>query len=308
MRNNIPEFLLRTPYRPQDSHERGTVRSSYVEKGMSNLRDMLGTVYVNVGGESTNGFFQNLDPRVKVLFLLFFVVIVSLMKDIFPEVLITAFTLLLVILSRINLWRFYRKIISLTFLFGFLVTFPSAFNVVTPGEIMLPVLDLKYPYTFWIYHIPQHIGMTRQGIDGVIMLCLRVMNSLALSLLVLYTTPFDRIIKALQVFRVPDTFLLVMTLSYKYIFIFAKTVESMYIARKSRLLGITGKGEVKMWIAGRISLMFRKTLVQYEGLFKAMTSRGFTEEMKLSDFGRFSMIDQLACGFFLSVGIFLLCL
>ena len=121
MRNNIPEFLLRTPFRPQNFHERGTMRSSYVEKGMRNLREVLGTVYINVGQESTRGFFQNLDPRVKVLFLLFFVVIVSLKKDIFPEVLITAFTLFMVTLSRLNLWRFYKKIISLTFLFGFLM-------------------------------------------------------------------------------------------------------------------------------------------------------------------------------------------
>src|SRR5271157_2570801 len=220
MRNRIPDFLLCTPAPAHDAGKRGTLRPSYIEKGMGHLSDMIATGYLSVGQESGKGFFQKLDPRVKVIFLIFFVAIVSLKKDILPEAAITLFTFLLVVSSRINLAQFYKRIAGLTFLFGFLVVFPSAFNVVTPGEMILPVIHLSHPYEFLVYHIPAEIGLTRQGIDGVMILCLRMMNSLAISFLVIYTTPFHRVIKALQVFRVPQAFLLVITLSYKYIFIF----------------------------------------------------------------------------------------
>jgi len=306
MKNKIPGFLLCTPVQAHDAQERVTLRSSYIEKGIGHLSEMITTGYLNVGQESGKGFFQKLDPRVKVIFLIFFVVIVSLKRHIFPEVAIALFVFLLVALSRINLAQFYKKIVGLTFVFGFLVVFPSAFNIVTPGQLVLPVITLSQPYEFIIYHIPEEIGITRQGIDGVMMLCLRMMNSLAISLLVIYTTPFHRIIRALQVFRVPPALLLVITLSYKYIFIFAKTIEDMYFARKSRLVGMVKDSEARIWVAGRIAHMFRKAMSRYEEVFRAMVARGFAEEVRLSNIGKLTAVDLLSGGFFLLVGIFLL--
>jgi cobalt/nickel transport system permease protein len=164
-------------------------------------------------------------------------------------------------------------------------------------------MTLSHPYKFWIYHIPQQIGLTKQGINAVMMLCLRMMNSLTFSLLVIYTTPFHRIMKALKVFRVPNTFLFVITLSYKYIFIFAKTVENMYLARKSRLVGMIRNDEARIWAAGRIAHMFRKTLSRYEEVYTAMMARGFTEEVKLSAFGDLTVVNRISCGVFFLIGL-----
>ena len=214
--------------------------------------------------------------------------------------------LLMVALSHVNIRRFYLKILGLTFFFGFLISFPAAFNVVTPGAVVLPVFELPDSYDFWIYHIPREIGLTMQGINGVVMLCLRIINSLTISFLVLYTTPFYKIIRALQIFRVPDAFLFVITLSYKYIFIFAKTMEDMYLARKSRLAGMMRNNEARLWVAGRMADMFRTTMSRYEEVFRAMMSRGFTEQVKISDLGKMGIVDALCCFLFLMVMTFIL--
>ena len=303
MKNKIPAFLLSKPSQTQSLHERGKLRISSIEKGMKYLSEMITMGFIHVGQETVKGLFQNLDARLKVLFLVFFVVIVSLKRDIVPEVMIALIMALMVSLSHIDFVRFYRKIVGLTFFFGFLVVFPAAFNVITPGEMIIPVMTLSKAHDFWIYHIPREIGFTRQGIEVVFMLCLRVMNSLTISLLVIHTTPFHKIIKALQVFRVPNTFLLIITLSYKYIFVFAKTVENMYLARKSRLVGMVKNDEARMWIAGRIVFLFRKTMARYEEVFSAMVARGFCEEVKLSEFGALSRMDRFFGSFFLLVGI-----
>jgi cobalt ECF transporter T component CbiQ len=303
MRNKIPAFLLSKPSEGQIHNESAKLRIPSIEKGMKYVSEMIAKGFIHVGQETVKGLFQNLDARLKVMFLVFFVVIVSLKRDIFPEVMITLFMALMVALSRIDFVRFYSKIMGLTFFFGFLVVFPAAFNVITPGEVILPVATLPRAYDFWIYHIPREIGLTRQGIEGVVMLCLRVMNSLTISLLVIHTTPFHKIIKALKVFRVPDTFLLIITLSYKYIFVFAKTVENMYLARKSRLVGMVKNDEARMWIAGRIVFMFRKTMARYEEVYSAMVARGFCEEVKFSEFGALSRVDRYSGSFFLIAGI-----
>jgi cobalt/nickel transport system permease protein len=109
----------------------------------------------------------------------------------------------------------------------------------------------------------------------------------------------------MQVFRIPDSFLLIITLSYKYIFIFAKMVEDMYLARKSRLVGMVRSDEARIWVAGRMAYMFRKTMARYEEVFRAMVSRGFTEEVKISDLSRLRMVDGLSGCFFLLVGTFI---
>lgn len=298
--------MLDTPSQAPEASKIENFKLSYIEKGIRRLSKMIMTGYIEVEQLSKTGLLQRIDPRIKTLFLVFFIVIVSLKKELFPEASITLFIALLAAFSRINLWRFYQKIFVLTFFFGFLVVLPSAFNVITPGDIILPVVQLTRAYDFWIYHIPQQIGFTRQGIEGVMMLCFRVMNSVSLSLLVIYTTPFPKIIKSLQVFRVPDTFLLVISLSYKYIFVFAKTVESMYLAGKSRMVGMERTDEARTWIIGRMGYIFRKIKLRYEEIFKAMVARGFSGEVKLSDFGNLTLFDMAAGCSFLIVGIIIL--
>ena len=147
-----------------------------------------------------------------------------------------------------------------------------------------------------------------QGQSGqVAVLTLRVFNSVTLSLLVLYTTPFTEIIRALKMFRAPDAFLVIINMTYKYIFIFAKTVEDMHLAKKSRALGEVSGGEARRWIAGRIALIFRKTQTRCEEIYKAMISRGFSGEVVLRGFGKAGARDYAAAAVFGVIGaVFLL--
>jgi len=182
----------------------------------------------------------------------------------------------------------------LGFLFGFLVALPSAFNVITKGEIILPVVRLSRPYHFWIYHIPPEIGITKEGIYGVSLLTLRVINSLSLSFLVLYTTPLSEMVRALKFLRVPDSFLIIILLCYKYILIFLKSVENMYLAKKSRMIREDSPEKAREWIAGRLAYIFRKTHRRGEDVFQAMVSRGFSDSIKIYGFKKFGLWDGLA--------------
>jgi cobalt/nickel transport system permease protein len=259
MENKVPAFLLERPSSASPVRDKGKLRMPFIERGVHHLALVIRTGYVQWENASTDNFFQRVDARIKVLFLLFFILIVSLKKDLGPEVLLGAFIFLLTLAARLNVFNLYRRVLFFGFFFGFLVAFPSAFNVITPGEVIFPVLHLSRPHVFRIYRIPAEIGVTREGAYGVAMLTLRVMNSLALSFFVLYTTPFSEIIRALKVLRVPDTFLMIVTLSYKYMFVFAKTVEDMHLAKKSRMARPVSNAEARRWITGRIVFLFRKT-------------------------------------------------
>ncbi len=278
----------------------------FIENGIHHLADIIKTGYLQWETAAKNGFLQKIDARVKVVFLLSYVVIVSLKKDIAGQAAMAAFVFGLCVASRLEIGALYKRVLFWGFIFGFLIALPSALNVITPGEVILPIVRFSRSYRVWIYHIPEEIGITRQGIAGVVMLTLRVMNSLALALLVSYTTRFTEIVRALKLLRVPDTFLIILTLTYKYIFIFAKTVEDMHLAKKSRLAGHVSNTDARTWIAGRFAFLFKRTQLRCEEIFKAMVGRGFSGNMQLHGFGKLQSQDWAAATALAIIAAFLL--
>jgi cobalt ECF transporter T component CbiQ len=306
MANKIPSFLLDRPSSGSIKQGTGKVKMPFLERGIDHLASVIKEGYAQWEFSSQNGFFQKIDARVKILFLLFFIFIVSLKRDVLPEIYIWIFVFMLTLFSRLSILRVYKRVLFLGFLFGFLIALPSAFNVITKGEIILPLARLSRPYGFWIYHIPVDIGITREGIHGVAMLTIRVINSMSLSFLVLHTTPFHEIIRSLKVLKVPDSLLIIITLCYKYIFVFSKTVEDMHLAKKSRIVRELSNTEAREWITGRIAFIFRKTRLRCEEVFKAMTGRGFSDSIKFYGFRKMRRGDWCAAIFLFFAGILFL--
>ena len=303
MIDGIPAFLLQPPLPPQESSHRRARGQAIIDRGIRKFSSLVISLIREDETISRKGFLQMLDPRVKILFLAFFVTIVSIKQTIPHQLFIALFTMILALLSRVPLDRFYLKIWGCTFVFGFLIAFPAATNVITPGELIWPIITLAEPYDFWIYHIPQEIGFTTGGLRALAMLCLRIMNSLAISFLVLYTTPFSQLVKALQIFKIPASFLLIISLSLKYIVVFSRNVEDMYLARKVRSLQAESGPAARMWVAGRMAYFFRRTERRYEEIYRAMKGRGYTGEYRQPTVASVSTSDRLACGFFLLCGM-----
>ena len=306
MENRIPSFLLTRSASGSFKHDTGKVRIPFLERGIDHLARMIKNGYIQWEFSTQNGFFQRIDARVKVLFLLFFILIVSLKRDVLPETCIWIFVFVLALFSRLSILKVYRSVLFLGFLFGFLVALPSAFNVITKGEVVIPFLKLPRSYDFWIYHIPAEVGMTRDGIHTVAMLSLRVINSLSLSFLVLYTTPFHEIIRALKILKVPDSFLVIITLCYKYIFIFSKTVEDMHLAKKCRIVRESTPAEAREWITGRMAFVFRKARLRCEEVFKAMLGRGFSDSIKFHGFRKMGFSDWCSAILLFCAGVLFL--
>ncbi len=270
------------------------------------MAEVIRSGYIQWEFAPADGFFQKIDARIKVIFLLLYIIIVSLKREIMPEVLIGGFVFILVLISRLHIVRFYKRVFFLGFFFGFLIALPSALNIITRGNIVFPLFNLSKDHSFWIYHVPGEIGITAEGINVVVMLTLRVLNSVSIAYLVLYTTPFPDIIRALKVLKVPDTFLIVITLAYKYIFIFTRTVEDMYLAKKSRMAGQVNNADARGWVAGRMGFVFNRTRLRCEEIFKAMTGKGFSEDIKLYEAGNLDSRDiATGCVLLMIGGVFL---
>ncbi|OHD71451.1 MAG: hypothetical protein A2W19_02645 [Spirochaetes bacterium RBG_16_49_21] len=255
---------------------------TFIDTSITKIAEIVKTNYVQWETARKNGLFQKLDPRLKAVFMLGCVAVISVKKELPAELAISGFIFILILLSRLNLIRIYKRILFFGFFFGFLIALPSALNVITQGDIIFRVAALSRPYHFWIYTIPAEIGITREGCYGVGILSLRVVNSVSVVLLILNTTHFFELVRSFKILRIPDTFLMIIILTYKYVFILSKTIEDIYLAMKSRLVGSIRNSEIREIVSGRIFYVFKLSRMRYEETYKAMLARGFTGEISLN--------------------------
>jgi energy-coupling factor transporter transmembrane protein EcfT len=180
---------------------------------------------------------------------------------------------------------------------------PAALNIVTNGEMMITIIKFKTDHEFWIYHIPKTIGITREGFFLLIRFFLKVTNSITLTLLIIFTTPFNELIKSLKLFKVPDMFLLVITLTYKFLFILSQTTEETYFALKSRWWKKTKEYEINRIVAGRIAHIFQKSWIKYEEIYRAMIARGYSGTVYVIYSKKIRWQDITFLAFSLSLGL-----
>jgi len=281
MVESLPKFLTANEIRSPQYNGNHKQVLPFIDRTIRNVASVIKSVYYQNETASKAGLLQKINARAKVIFLFGFIILVSFIRQIPSQLLISALVFVLFIFSRINIISIYKKILLLGFIFGFLIIAPAALNLVSDGKIIFNLIHFKSAHHFWVYNIPANVGITKEGCLVVIKFFLRITNSIALTLLIMYTTSFAEIIKSLKLFWVPDLFLLVITLSYKFIFILSHTTEETYFALKSRWWRNSKEASAKQFIAERITYIFRKSWVKYEEIYRAMLARGFNGNVNL---------------------------
>ena len=303
MQSNIPSYLLQSgndKYVPENA-KKSTL--TFLDKTILNSANAVKSIYLQGENGAKDGLIQKINPHVKLISLIYMAIVISIVNEVTTQILVTIFILFGFILARLKILEVYRKIFFLAFIFGFLVVFPASLNVITPGKIIFNLISFNKPSHFLIYNIPENIGFTVNGIQVVLLIFLRVLNSVSFALLVVYTTPFPSFIKSFKIIGVPDTFLMIITLAYKFIFILSRTIEETYFALKSRLSVNIRISTIRKLIGGRILYIFKKSVIIYENTYFAMVSRGYNGKIRLHSRQSFTIMDFLVLGIVISFGI-----
>ena len=293
----IPEFLLEKEHFEYDKIPAGN-GFSFIDKTIKGAAAFVSSAHLQWKSSGRAGFLQGLDSRVKVVFMLLYIVLISLSGSVISQLIIAGILFLLCLVSKISIYHLYRKVVVAGFLFGFLIFVPAALNIFTKGEPVLTLVHFSRSHQFWIYTIPEEITVTRAGILVVMRLTLRVINSVSLVLLIVSTTTFERIIKSLSFFKVPQLFLLTLTLSYRFIFILSNAVTETYRALSMRWWNGGTVKEAEAIVAGRIGYLFRKSWERYEIVYQAMIARGFDGRVNFCYFNKPGPADYFFTGAF----------
>ena len=160
---------------------------------------------------------------------------------------------------------FYLKLMLLPFSFLLMGTLSIAFNLISPHEKALLSFSI----------LSFNIGITKISFIQAYSLFLKALSSVSCLYFLALTTPLIDIISVLKKFRLPELFLELMGLIYRFIFILSNTAGAIYNSQDSRL-GYFGIKNSFRSMGYLVSNLFIRAFNKSNQLFIALESRGYT--------------------------------
>ena len=221
---------------------------------------------------SKAGFLQSLDPRLKVITFILFILAVLFSKIIALPLCLYVVCLALAYFSNVDMGFFLKRTGVFIPLFSLFIAIPALFNIFTPGETL-----------FTINVIGVKLIITRQGFFGAALFVIRVISSVSFAVLLSITTKHFALLKVLRIFSIPQVFVMTLGICYRYIYLFLEVVENTYLAIKSRLGSPLHYKRGQQIVAWNISSLWQRSYHLNEAVYSAMLSRGFSLEPAILD-------------------------
>ena len=150
------------------------------------------------------------------------------------------------------------------------IALPAIF--ITPGAAIYRVPGLGWP-------------VTAQGLTSAALLVTRVETTVTLALLLVLCTPWAHVLKALRALQVPVVLVVILGMTYRYIFLLLQTARDLYEARQSRQVGALDRREGRRFAVAVAGVLLDRSLQLSGEVYLAMQSRGFRGEVySLDDF------------------------
>ncbi|HUJ22511.1 MAG TPA: cobalt transporter CbiM [Bryobacteraceae bacterium] len=241
-------------------------RKSFVERTVRSLLEAMEQTLFAEDMAATDGFLQRLDPRVKLIGISALILAAVAVRRLpaLAGVLLAGF--ILALLSRVPIRVLATRVWLAVAAFTGAIALPAIF--LTPGRTLyrLPVLDWQ---------------ITQQGLHASALLILRAETAATLSVLLILSTLWTHLLQALRSFRLPVVLVVILGMTYRYMFLFLQIARDMFESRECRLVGILEPADRRRLAAASAGVLLGKTLQLSGEVHTAMQARGFRGEVRL---------------------------
>ena len=232
------------------------------------------------------GLLQLLDPRVRVIGMLWLVVSATLTRSISVVAGLFAVAVALAICSRVSLLLLAKRVWLVVLGFTGVIALPAIF--LTPGRVVAASGAL------WI---------TEQGLRTAGLLVLRVETAVTLCALLVLCTPWASLLQALRALRLPREAIAMLAMTYRYVFLLVETASQMFASRRSRRVGVLRGAEQRRMAARTAGVLLSKSIETSNQVYLAMQSRGFRGEVETLSSFHMTMWDCVALLLFVVAGV-----
>ena len=238
------------------------MKRNFIERTIASLLTMS---HYAASAEETaagGGVLQQVDPRVKVAGLFGLVFVVAASRELRVIGGLFAISVVLALLSRIPMRRMMGWVWTPVLFFTGTIALPAVF--LTPGQTITSL----GPFS-----------ITWQGLRSAGFLISRAETAATYSALLVLTTPWPWVLKALRTFKCPTVLVTILGMTYRYIFVILQTAFEMFESRKSRTVGVFEPAERRRLAAAAVGVLLSKSLQLSGDVHLAMQSRGFRGEV-----------------------------
>ena len=260
------------------------------------LNDITGTLEQTLFAEEISrqaGLLQSLDPRAKLIGALALLIAISLSHNLIVILALYILTLPVAFASRVPMGFYLKRVWMFMPFFTGIVALPALFSPFSPGAPIITLIDLASPRVY--------LAITQPGVITAAFLLLRVGASVSIAVLLILTTRWTTLLKALHVLHVPQIFVLILGMTYRYIYVLLHAANNMFLARKSRVVGRVSASDDRRWLANSMGMLFAKSYELSDQVYLAMQSRGFRGEAQVMEAMSWRNIDWIWLGVFVLV-------
>ena len=239
-----------------------------IERSLSSFVDALQHTFDAEELAKKKGLLQSLDPRVRIVAILPLLVIAALARQLRVIVALFVIAVAIALLSKVPLGTLAKRVWLTVLTFTGLIALPALF--LTPGRAIYTL-----PLIYWT--------VTAQGSRAAIYLIMRAETAATFSVLTILCTPWSHVLKALRVLRLPMVVVVILGMTYRYIFLLLRTAHDMFESRKSRRVGQLDDRELRRMAGASAGVLMSKTLQVGGDVYLSMRSRGFRGEVYILD-------------------------
>jgi cobalt/nickel transport system permease protein len=255
-------------------------RPGFVEKTLADISAGIERAVFSEENARKRGLLQRRDARAKLLAFAALVIAAALSRE--WTVLATLYALVLATaaLSSVDMRLFVKRVWLGVGLFSAVVILPSVFFVGQRELFQVPLGPLT-------------LAVHRDALLAACVFVLRVGVCVSLAVLLVLTTKWADILKSLRALHAPNGLILVLAMTYRYIFLVLHTANAMFLARKSRIVANTSGPEQRRWAVSSMGVLMDRSVRMSEQVYQAMLARGFRGEMRTLDSRRMLAADWL---------------
>jgi cobalt/nickel transport system permease protein len=242
-------------------------RPGFLEGSIHSFLEVLEHTLESEEVAKRRGFLQSLDPRVKLLGMLGLVIAATTSRRLAVIGAVFLLACILAMGSRVPLRPLARTWLGALAFTG-LIALPAVFW--TPGPVRWHIPLVGWP-----------VALT--GIRTAAYLISRVETAATLSMLLVLSTPWTHVLKAMRVLRVPVVLVVVLGMTYRYILLLIGTAREIFESRRSRTVGTLDPGQRRWMAISAAGVLLSKTMYLSGEVYLAMQSRGFRGDVYVLD-------------------------
>ncbi len=146
------------------------------------------------------------------------------------------------------------------------------------------------------------INLSKEGLLLARNICIKSSVGVISLLLLVTTTPFDKLMRAFESLKVPKLFTLLSSFAYRYIFIIVDEAMRMKRARDLRTFKREALPQARS-LGSLIGLLFLRSYERSERIFRAMCVRGFKGNFDYAKVARPGIADIAVAGCILTFAL-----